>query len=101
MFLLRSIINMILSVIEIILILRIIMRLLGANALAPFVSWLYGLSEPLIRPFTGIFPEPSVQSAYVLDTTAIFALVVYMILGFVVNGVLTILGSAFYRHNRY
>ena len=60
--------------------LRIILRFFGANSSAPFVSWLYSVSEGLIIPFRGIFNDINLQGNSVLDISAIVAAVAYIIL---------------------
>lgn len=35
--------------------LSVILKLFGANAAAPFVNWVYGVTAPLLSPFKGAF----------------------------------------------
>ena len=79
-----AIIEIIFDVIAVLLALRIILRFFGANAATPFVSWLYETTQGLIAPFAGIFPNPRVSGAYVLDIAAVVALVVYAVIGYVI-----------------
>ena len=53
------IVTLLFTVLEVLLLLRFILKLFGANANQELVSGLYRLTEPLVRPFQGIFPEPS------------------------------------------
>src|SRR2546430_17641797 len=53
------VVTLLFTVLEVLLLLRFVLKLLGANANQPLVSGLYGITEPLVRPFQGIFPEPS------------------------------------------
>ena len=53
------IVTLLFTVLEVLLLLRFILKLFGANANQPLVSGLYRVTEPLVRPFQGIFPEPS------------------------------------------
>src|SRR5712691_8421740 len=46
------------TVLEVLLLIRFVLKLTGANANQPVVSGLYQATEPLVRPFQGIFPEP-------------------------------------------
>ena len=62
---------LIFTVLEVLLILRFTLKLLGANIGQPLVAGLYGLTEPLVRPFQGIFPEP--RAGVVIDIAALMA----------------------------
>jgi uncharacterized protein YggT (Ycf19 family) len=53
--------------------LRVIFRLLAANEASGFVQFIYGFTEPFVRPFQGIFAEPAANGA-ALDSAALFAL---------------------------
>jgi len=78
---LSTIIHLVIGLAEAILFLRIILRLFAANPSAPFVNWVYSTSGTLLQPFRGIFPSTVVEKSYVLDFTALFALVIYGFLG--------------------
>jgi uncharacterized protein YggT (Ycf19 family) len=71
----------ILGVIEVLLIFRIILKMLGANALSPFVNLVYTLSDPLALPFRGIFQTAVVEGS-VFEWSTIIAGVVYAIVAF-------------------
>lgn len=67
------VVTLIFSVLEVLLLLRFTLKLAGANANQPLVAALYGMTEVLVRPFQGIFPEP--RAAVVLDLPALLAIV--------------------------
>ena len=46
------------TVIEVLLLVRFTGKLLGANAEQGFVAAIYGITEPLVGPFRGIFTQP-------------------------------------------
>lgn len=76
--------------------LRIILRLVGANAGNMIVSWVYTWSTPFVAPFSGIFGQDAtvingVGAVYpsVFDWTALIALVV---IGLVVGFIGTLVG---------
>ncbi len=73
------VVTLIFTVIEILLLLRFILRLAGANADQPLVSALYGVTEPLTRPFQGIFPTPS--GTPVFDVAALLAILFFFLVG--------------------
>jgi uncharacterized protein YggT (Ycf19 family) len=75
-------VNIIMGIIEALIGLRIILKLFGANPNTPFVQWIYGWSEPLLRPFQNIFPSPVIGEQFVLEMSSLFALIVYGILSY-------------------
>src|SRR5712692_4609585 len=60
------------TVLEVLLLFRFAFKLLGANANQAFVAMLYGVTEPLVRPFQGIFPEPA--GPPILDVAALLSI---------------------------
>jgi uncharacterized protein YggT (Ycf19 family) len=68
--------------IEVLLSLRIILKFLGANTVAPFVTWVYDTSQPLLAPFEGMFPTIQLEGPYTIEIATLFALVVYAFVGF-------------------
>lgn len=80
---LETFIGFVIGIIELFLGFRFIFRLLGANPSAPFVSWLYDTTDPLINPFRGIFPTPRIEGMFAVEFTTLLALLVYMIAGYV------------------
>jgi uncharacterized protein YggT (Ycf19 family) len=67
--------------------LRVAFRLLAANETAGFVQFIYGFTEPFVRPFQGIFAEPAADGA-VLDSAALFALVIYALIAWIIVRIL-------------
>ena len=68
-----NVVTLIFTVLEVLLLLRIIFKLTGANSNQPLIRALYGATEPLVRPFQGIFPEP--QGPPALDIAALLSIV--------------------------
>ncbi|HEY4160768.1 MAG TPA: hypothetical protein VGM08_01775 [Candidatus Saccharimonadales bacterium] len=79
--------------VEILIGLRFLLRLFGANPQNPFVLWIYHWSSPLVAPFAGIFGEsatvtgPGVVTFSVFDWAALTALIVYGLLLVVLTGI--------------
>jgi len=79
--------------IEILIGLRFLLRLFGANPQNPFVLWVYNWSNPLVAPFAGIFGQstavtgPGVVAFSVFDWTALIALIVYGLIIVVLTGI--------------
>lgn len=69
--------------IEVVIGLRFIFLLVGANPSSNFVAWVYHWSTPLVSPFAGIFGQsatiggPGAVVTSVFDWTALVALIVY------------------------
>jgi uncharacterized protein YggT (Ycf19 family) len=54
-----------------------ILRLLGANPEAGFAEWVYRSVERSMAPFRGLFEGIALSSQSVLDTSLLFAMIVY------------------------
>ena len=74
-----SVVTLLFTVLEVLLLLRFIFKIAGANANQALVAALYGVTDPLTRPFQGIFPEP--QGPPVLDVAALLAIVFLFLIG--------------------
>lgn len=86
---------LIFTVLEVLLLLRFTLKLLGANIGQPLVSGLYGLTEPLVRPFQGIFPEP--RAGVVIDIAALMAILfLFLVAALIVALVRAIAGRPVY-----
>lgn len=84
-------VNFFVGVAEALLGLRVLLRLFAANPDASFVSWIYNMSDTLLTPFRGIFPVATIKPGYVLDTSALFAMAVYAIAGYLILSLLGML----------
>lgn len=78
---LTRIINFFLILIEAILGLRVLFRLFNANPTNAFVHWIYQTSSTLMEPFRGIFSVHEIGRGYTLDVSALFAMLMYAIIG--------------------
>ena len=77
---LSRVVNAVIGTIEFMLALRLILELLGANAAAPFVAWVYSVSGGFVAPFSGAFASWNV-AGFVLDLSIVFAMIGYAIIG--------------------
>ena len=68
-----NVVTLIFTVLEVLLLLRFVFKLTGANSNQSLMRALYGATEPLVRPFQGIFAEP--QGPPVLDIAALLSIV--------------------------
>jgi uncharacterized protein YggT (Ycf19 family) len=78
----------IVGVIDLLLFLRILFHLFGARTVG-FAEFLYGITSPLIAPFRGIFANPKIDSSY-FDLAALTAIVVYIILAWIISGLISL-----------
>jgi uncharacterized membrane protein len=69
-------IYLIFGIVEALLVIRFVLKLLGANAEAGFASFIYRVSTPLVAPFVGLFGTPQLNGM-VLELESIVAIVVY------------------------
>lgn len=90
-FFLRSLVNGCMGLVELLISLRIILKLFGASTAAPFVQWVYETTAPLLQPFLGMFPSPNLTGGFVLEFSAIFGLMVYAFIGYLLLEVLDVL----------
>src|ERR1700730_10486181 len=72
------------GLIEGLIVIRLVLKLLGANPAAGFAQFMYGITGPLVAPFYGLFGNPSAQGS-VLELHSIVALVVYALLAWVIS----------------
>lgn len=82
-------INLLLAIATFFLGARIILRLFDANAATPFVGWIYRVSDSLIYPFSGIFPNYSLTTGATIDVVAIISLIAYAVLAYIVVSVIS------------
>lgn len=80
-----GLVSFVTTLVEGLLALRILLKLFGASTAAPFVRWVYETTQPLLNPFSGMFPSPQVSGGFVLEFSSIFALLVYAFVGFVIS----------------
>jgi hypothetical protein len=66
------------GLIEVVLGLRFILRLIGANPAAGFVDFVYGLSAPFVAPFNNIVHNARIEGS-VFDWNTLIAMAVYWI----------------------
>ena len=66
------------TVLEVLLLARFVLKLLGANPDQALVAGLYGVTEPLTRPFQGIWPQTN--TPVVFDLPALLAIVFFFLI---------------------
>jgi uncharacterized protein YggT (Ycf19 family) len=77
----RNLINIVASIVELLLLFRLIFKFLVVNAGAPFVAWIYNITTPLIAPFAKIAPNWK-YAGFVVDFATLVAIIAYSIAGY-------------------
>ena len=85
-----TIVWFVLGIVEALLIIRVVLKALGANPAAGFSQLIYSVTAPLVLPFQGIFPTPA-TSRSVLELSALVAIVVYALIAWGIVRLLAIL----------
>jgi hypothetical protein len=75
-----GIVYFVLGVLEVILSLRFVFRLLGANQGSAFVAALYNISHVFVGPFDGIFNDQAIGSSSVFEVSTLVAMLIYALI---------------------
>ena len=73
----NRVIALVFTVLEVLLLVRFTLKLLGANAEQALVSAIYGITEPLVAPFRGIFAQPA--GTPVVEIAALLSIVFFVL----------------------
>jgi len=82
---LRRIVYYILGVLEVLFAFRLILKLLGANPVSGFVSFIYTISGVFVNPFSGIFTtvvSNGDKTTSYLEPATIIAMIVYALIAY-------------------
>jgi uncharacterized protein YggT (Ycf19 family) len=77
----RQVIYFIFGAINVLLVIRFVLLGLGAQQASSFVAFIYSLSYPLVLPFQGIFPEPTLGGS-VFEWASLVAIGIYSLLAY-------------------
>lgn len=80
----------ILGIIEILLVFRFVLKLLGANPEAGFSSFVYGITYIFANPFLSVFHNTQIISGSIFEWTTLLAIIVYWIIAVGINKILLI-----------
>lgn len=84
------------GLLDILLAFRLVLRLLGANPISSFVSFIYSLSAAFIWPFQGIFQNAvskGVETTAVFEPETLIAIIVYAIVAWGIVQLIRILSG--------
>ncbi len=85
----QRIIYFIASAIAIVILLRFILLVLGANADNAFANFIYGLSGVFVAPFTTLFGEPTFGNS-VIEISSLIAIAVYYLIAWGIAKIITL-----------
>lgn len=78
--------------VEIMLVFRVLLLLGGANPTAGFFQLVFQTTSDAMAPFRGLFPARPVGATGYLDISALFAMVVYLLLAYFIGLLVHYLG---------
>jgi len=70
----------IVAFIDVLVAIRFVLKLFGANVGAPFVRFMYDVTWPLVAPFHGIF-NTTQQGRSILEPESLVAIAIYSLIG--------------------
>jgi uncharacterized protein YggT (Ycf19 family) len=78
-----GLVNFFVSIAELLLALRVVLRFFNGNPDAQFVHWCYASTNTLLEPFRAVFTSTGViNRGWVVDYAALFAMAVYAVAGY-------------------
>lgn len=82
-----TIINALTGIIESFLLIKILLRLFGANAQNVFVKFIYSVSDFFAKPFSNIFKNIEIKEGMILEVNTLIAMVVYALIAWIIISV--------------
>ena len=73
-------------------IIRVILKALAANTHAGFTSFVYGVTQPLVTPFQGIFATHQTSNGSVFEFSSVVAIVVYALVAWAIVRLAALMG---------
>jgi len=73
------------GMLELLLAVRVILHLVGANADNGFANFIYGLSAPFVALFVSLLKNPVLSTTAVLEVTTVIAMIVYAMLAWLIG----------------
>jgi uncharacterized protein YggT (Ycf19 family) len=71
-------------------IIRVVLKVLGANTAVAFTHFMYGVTDPLLAPFHGILPD-FVSGRTIFESAAMIAILIYGLIGLALARLLAIM----------
>jgi hypothetical protein len=90
--LVRELIHLLISIVEVLLALRFVLKLLGARS-ASFVAWVYGATQAFVAPFSSAFPNYTFGGGFTLELTTLFAMLAFALIGLILAKVIDVIAG--------
>lgn len=87
---LKDLATFVFGLVEVLLIFRFLLKLLGANPASVMVEWVYATTLPLLQPFLFAFPTPTVRGGFSLEFTTLFAIFTYAFASYLLQELLEV-----------
>lgn len=84
---------LLLGILEALFALRILLKLIAANAASPVAAFIYGITDVFLAPFAGLTSSPS-AGGMVLEISTLFAMVIYALIAWAIERIIWLI---FYR----
>ncbi len=75
-----------------------VLLLFSANATVPFVEFVYKVAAEFLQPFRGIFPVHQISETGYFSASALFAIMMYLILATAVQSLISYLTLKMTKH---
>lgn len=74
-----TLVNLFVTLTELMLALRVVLKFAVAEADASFVHWAFRVTDPLLEPFRGVFSSPTnpASGSWIIDFPALLAMATY------------------------
>jgi len=89
-----QLVYLVFGVMDGLLLIRLVLKLLGANPHAGFSNWIYNVTDVFLGPFKNILPTIGNEQS-LLEMSVVLAVLVYALLGWAIARLVTII---FYRN---
>lgn len=75
-----------------------VLLLFGANQDVAFTNFIYKVAAEFLQPFRGIFPAHKISETGYFSTSALFAILIYMMLGLALHALITYITTKMLKH---
>lgn len=77
-----------------------VLLLFGANPNVGFTQFVYKVAAEFLQPFRGIFPAHQVGETGYFSTSALFAIIIYILLALGINSLITYVTAKMLLHQK-
>ena len=80
-----NLVYLLFGALELLLAVRVVLQMVGANPANGFANFVYALSSPFVALFSTLLQNPTLGTSGVLEVTTFFALIVYAIVAWLLG----------------